>query len=84
MPSTPALVSTPDSGPEIDDGASGWASGSQLCSGTRPIFTAKPTNRQATIAAPASGGMTAALSAIAASSNEPIWACVSRMPKFIR
>ena len=46
MPKMPALVRMPDSGPEIDDGASGWASGSQACRGTKPALTAKPTKKQ--------------------------------------
>ena len=47
MPNTPILVMMPDRGADTDEGAAGWASGSQECRGTRPALTPKPA-RQST------------------------------------
>ena len=47
MPNTPILVMIPERGPDTEEGAAGWASGSQECRGTRPVFTPKPA-RQST------------------------------------
>ena len=43
MPNTPVLVSTPESRALAGAGATGWAWGSQMCSGNRPAFAPKPT-----------------------------------------
>ena len=42
MPNMPILVMMPDRGPDTEEGAAGWASGSQECRGTRPALTPKP------------------------------------------
>ena len=41
-PITPALMIAPLSTADPAAGAAGWASGSQKCIGTRPIFIANP------------------------------------------
>ena len=41
-PKIPALVSTPLSSAEAGAGATGWALGSQMCSGNTPALAAKP------------------------------------------
>ena len=43
-PNTPLLVRMPDSSAEAGAGATGWALGSQICSGYRPALAAKPTS----------------------------------------
>ena len=37
----------PDKGADTEDGAAGWASGSQECRGTRPALTPKPARQSA-------------------------------------
>ena len=41
----PVLIITPDISAETCDGAAGWASGSQTCSGKRPAFMPKPARK---------------------------------------
>ena len=41
-PKMPALVRTPDSRALAGAGATGWALGSQMCSGNTPALAAKP------------------------------------------
>ena len=42
MPKTPALVSMPESSALAGAGATGWALGSQMCSGKEPALAPKP------------------------------------------
>ena len=49
MPITPALTITPLSTADAGMGAAGWASGSQTCSGTRPIFSPNPATSRASV-----------------------------------
>ena len=44
-PKTPLLVRMPDSRALAGAGATGWALGSQMCSGNMPAFAPKPTSR---------------------------------------
>ncbi len=46
MPKTPAFVKMPDNSAEAGAGATGWAFGSQICSGNAPAFAPNPTNAQ--------------------------------------
>ena len=48
MASTPALAITPDKTAEAGAGATGWAVGSQPCSGYMPAFAPKPTTPKKT------------------------------------
>ena len=42
MPYAPRLTTSPDRNAELSAGATGWASGSQTCSGTRPALNPNP------------------------------------------
>ncbi len=54
-PNTPTLVSRPDSGADMEDGATGCAAGSQECSGKKPAFTVKPASTMSATPAAAAG-----------------------------
>ena len=43
MPKMPVLVSMPDNSALAGAGATGWALGSQICTGKEPALAAKPT-----------------------------------------
>ncbi len=49
MPRMPALSIAPESTALAGAGASGWASGSQTCSGQKPAFRPRPSSSRARV-----------------------------------
>ena len=50
------MITIPDISAETLLGATGWASGSQMCSGTMPAFTPKPAKNNRNTAPSSAGG----------------------------
>ena len=79
-PKIPLLVKMPDSSADAGAGATGWAFGSQMCSGNIPALAPKPARAQPPAAYSAlifSGGRLATASAMASNASVPS-RCFSR------
>ena len=65
-PNTPLFVRMPESSALAGAGATGWALGSQMCSGNMPAFAAKPTrvSHTATVRVPLAPWAMAAFSPV--------------------
>ncbi len=69
MPKMPILVMTPERGADTEEGAAGWASGSQEWSGTRPALTPNPARQRISPAWSQKGSWRAAPGATAKASS---------------
>ena len=83
MPNTPLLVRMPDSSADAGAGATGWALGSQMCSGNIPALAPNPARARPPAAYSAvrfSSGRAETAAAISAKSSVPSRCCSSTSP----